>query len=104
MTYKLRYRETFWKDYVNTLNYLKNTLKNPIAARELDEALEREKQSVRTFPKAVGPYAAPPEVDAPYDAIRVKNYMAFYVVVGDTVEFRRFLYSRANWKERWKDR
>jgi hypothetical protein len=39
-------------------------------------------------------------VDAPYYALRVKSYLAFYVVVGDVVEFRCFLYSRANLHDR----
>lgn len=95
MAYRFEYRESFWEDYLSALEYIAVTLKNPIAARTLDEAFEREKRVLLSFPKAARPYASPPKVETDYYALRVKNYFAFYVVSGEVIEFRRFLYSRA---------
>ena len=96
MAYRFEYRASFWQDYSAALSYIADKMKNQIAARELDEAFEREKQALLSFPTAGKPYASPPDVDADYYVLRVKNNLAFYVVKGDVVEFRRFLYSRAN--------
>ena len=95
MSYRFEYSDSFWRDYFGALEYLTDVLKNRIAARELDDAFEREKRTLRTMPKASRPYLSPPCVDADYYVLRVKNYMAFYVVRDDVVEFRRFLFSRA---------
>ena len=44
MAYRFEYRASFWQDYSAALSYIADNLKNRIAARELDEAFEREKQ------------------------------------------------------------
>jgi len=100
VTYRFEYRQSFWQDYFSTLEYIAVTLKNPIAARALDEAFEREKRVLLSFPRAARAYASPPAVDTEYYAIRVKNYLAFYIVNGETIEFRRFLYSRSELSDR----
>ena len=102
MNYRLEYKDSFWQDYFHAIGYIADALQNPSAARALDDAFEREKRSVTGFPKASKPYASPPDVDADYYALRVKNYLAFYVVRGDVIEFRRFLYSRADLQDRLK--
>ena len=100
MAYRFEYRESFWQDYLSALAYIADTLKNPVAARALDKAFEQEKRVLLSFPKAARPYASPPKVDADYYAIRVKNFLAFYVVNGDVIEFRRFLFSRSEYTDR----
>ena len=100
MAYRFEYRDSVWQDYLAALAYLADTLKNPIAARALDEAFEQEKRKLLSFPKAARPYASPPNVDSEYYALRVKNFLAFYVVSGEVIEFRRFLYSRAQLSDR----
>ena len=100
MAYRFEYRASFWQDYSAALAYIAGNLKKPIAARELDEAFEREKQALLSFPAAGKPFASPPDVDADYYVLRVKGCLAFYVVAGDVVEFRRFLYGRANLYDR----
>ena len=102
MNYRLEYKDSFLQDYYHAVGYIADALQNPAAARELDNAFEKEKRSVTVFPKASKAYASPPEVDADYYALRVKNYLAFYVVRGDVIEFRRFLYARADLRDRLK--
>ena len=102
MSYRFEYKDSFWQDYFHAIGYIVDALQNPIAARELDNTFEREKRTLLVFPKAAKPYASPPEVDTEYYSLRVKNYLAFYVVRGDVIEFRRFLYSRADLHDRLK--
>lgn len=102
MNYRFDYRDSFWQDYFSALDYIANVLENRNAAHELDTEFERVKRSLRIFPRASRPYLSPPFVDSDYYALPVKNYLAFYVVLGDVVEFRRFLYSRADLRNRLK--
>ena len=95
MTYKLKATTEFWENFNDAADYITVTLQNPIAAERLLDELVEKAQALTVFPKASKPYASPPEVDLDYYALGIKNYLAFYVVVGDTVEFRRFLYSRS---------
>ena len=103
MYYRFEYRESFWQDYLDALSYIANVLKNPIAARELDGAFEQEKLTLLSFPKADRPHASPPEVDEDYDALPIKNYLAFYVVRDGVIVFRRFLYSRSALHDRFRE-
>ncbi|MBQ7143680.1 MAG: type II toxin-antitoxin system RelE/ParE family toxin [Oscillospiraceae bacterium] len=100
MRYRFEYKDSFWQDYLGALEYISEALKNKSAARTLDTEFEKCKSSLLTFPKASKPYASPPDVDMDYYRLRVKNYYAFYVVYDDVVEFRRFLYSRSNLRDR----
>ena len=102
MNYRLKATNEFRADFNDATNYIANTLHNPIAAEGLLDELVKNAKSVTLFPKASRPYASPPEVDADYYALPVKNYLAFYVVRGDVIEFRRFLYSRADLHDRLK--
>ena len=40
--------------------------------------------------------------DTDYYALRVKNYLAFYIIREDVIEFRRFLFSRSDLRDRLK--
>ena len=102
MHYRFEYRDSFWQDYFRTLEYVKNELENPLAAQRLDDAFEHEKRTLLTFPKASKPYASPPDTDMDYYVLPLKSYFAFYVVKGNVIEFRRFLYSRSNMQEKLK--
>ena len=44
--------------------------------------------------EAFEPYSSAKERRYPYYRIPVKNYTIFYVVIGDTMEIRRIIYSR----------
>ena len=102
MDYRLKATNEFRADFDDATNYIANTLHNPIAAEALLDELVKNVKSVTVFPKASKAYASPPEVDADYYALQVKNYLAFYVVRGDVIEFRRFLYARADLRDRLK--
>jgi len=47
-------------------------------------------------PLAFEPYYSSRDRAYPYYCIHVRNYMVFYVVIGDVMEVRRFVYARRN--------
>ena len=49
-----------------------------------------------TCAEAFEPYHSAKERQYPYYRIYVKNYVIFYVVIGDIMEVRRILYNRRN--------
>ena len=74
----------------------------PQAAARLLEEYERVAERVSHFPLAEPRYDGDRERKMEYRFAKVKNYLAFYTVSGETVTFRRFLYARAdlpNWLE-----
>ena len=100
MSYRLRATAEFWSDFSAAAEYIARELKNPAAAERLLTELEKQAETLTEFPKAVMPWASPPETDTDYYALRVRNYLAFYVVLDDVVELRRFLYGRADLRVR----
>lgn len=96
MAYKLAYAPGFARDLDGALDHILTVLQNPIAARALVDKLERAVLTVQRFPLASPPYPSQKARPLPYYRVQVGNYAAFYVVRGDTVEFRRFLYARSD--------
>lgn len=95
MAHDLEYAPLFRADFADTLRYSRDNLKNPIAADNLIAAFDSAARSVSGSPCATKPITVghPPEA---YYYVRVKNYLAFYVVYKNTVEFRRFLYAHSD--------
>jgi len=96
MKYKLRYRSTYDKDVAEVMHYIKNNLRNPAAARQLFEEMNKAIASRLSAPLSFEPYYSKKERKRPYYKIRVKNYVIFYVVIDDYMELRRFVYNRRN--------
>ena len=95
MAHDLKYAPLFRADFADTLHYIRDTLKNPIAADNLIASFDTAASSVSASPCVTKPIMAgnPQEV---YYYTRVKNYLAFYVVYENTVEFPRFLYAHSD--------
>ena len=91
MNYRLSYSDQFWEDFASALRYTVMELKNPIAANALNDALNSAVQTVAAFPNAMPAWRGAGSRETVYRSVSVKSYLAFYVVTGDTVEFRRFL-------------
>jgi len=99
--YKLRYLPLFSKDLEEKLLYITEKLRNPQAANELLDAVE--KSIIERLPDAdkFEEYHSIKERTYPYYRIYVKNFVVYYVVINDTeresiMEVRRFLYARQN--------
>ncbi len=92
--YKLRVLPLFEEDLNRIIDYIALRLKNPLAAERLVEDVEAAIQERLTCAEAFEPYPSAKVRPHPYYRLRVRNFTVFYVVLGDTMEVRRILYSR----------
>ena len=94
--YTLRYLPLFDKDLTEAVNYIAVTLQDPISAEQLVDEVEAAIEKRREMPKAFAPYPSAKSRKYPYYRINVRNYLIFYVVIGNVMEVRRFLHSKRN--------
>lgn len=92
--YKLRILPLFEDDLNEIVDYILLHLQNPVAAEDLVNAVESAIMERLSCAEAFEPYHSLREREHPYYRISVKNFTIFYVVIGDTMEVRRILYSR----------
>lgn len=94
--YKLTMLPIFKNDFEEIINYIGYDLNNPSAARRLfDDAMDAILKRLEN-PLSFAPYKSSKLRKNPYYRINVRNYSIFYVVIGDTMEVRRILYSKRN--------
>jgi len=91
--YKLRILPLFESDLNETVDYIAYKLKNPIAANALVDAVEEAIFERLPEAETFATYPSLRERLHPYYYIPVKNFCVFYVVIGDVMEVRRFLYA-----------
>jgi plasmid stabilization system protein ParE len=92
--FRLRYLPLFEQDVAEVKEYITAKLHNPIAAERLVEETEKVIQQRLSAPLSFKAYNSKRDRKHPYYRIYVKNWTVFYVVIGDVMEIRRFLYSR----------
>lgn len=90
--YKLRYLPLFWDDLAQAVLYIRDVLENPNAAARLLDQVEDEILKHLANPTSATVYKSTKHRPQPYYWFPVGNYMVFYVVIGNTMEVRRFLY------------
>ena len=95
-SYKLRYLPLFERDITAVKDYITNVLLNPVSAQRLIDEVDEAIVNRSSDPLVFEPYRSTKSREHPYYPIRVRNYTVFYVVIGDTMEVRRFLYSKRN--------
>jgi plasmid stabilization system protein ParE len=99
MNYSLNITDIAEEDILDTVKYITNVLKNPIAANNLLDEIERHEKILEDTP---GIY---PFVKDEYLAgkglkyVKIKNFLMFYTIDerNGTVNVIRFLYSRRDW-------
>ncbi len=82
----------FEQDFMQTASYITNVLKNPDAAEKLVDDVETAILERLNNPLVFEPYPSVKKRKYPYYRIYVRNYVIYYVVIGDVMEVRRFLY------------
>ncbi len=90
--YRLRYLPLFEQDLERTASYIANVLRNPDAAFNLVDDVEAAILERSDHPLSFEPLPSTKKRKYPYYRIYVKNYVAYYVVIDDVMEVRRFLY------------
>ena len=92
--YTLSYLPLFEQDLAAVRDYIAFTLHNPTAALRLvedtNEAIKKRLDNPLAFP----PYHSVRDRKQPYYRIDIRNFAVFYVVIGNKMEVRRFVYSK----------
>ena len=94
--YKLSFLPLFEADLIEITDYISNNLNNPEVALRLVDDIEIAINRRLETPLAFAPYPTSKNRPYPYYRINIKNFSVFYVVIDDTMEVRRVLYSKRN--------
>ncbi len=92
--YKLSILPLFEEDLNGIVDYISGTLKNPQAASNLVDAVEKAIYERLPDAESFKVYESTKQREHDYYTIQVKNYTIFYVVIDDVMEVRRIIYSR----------
>ena len=95
--YKIKFSKNYDEDVVSSLNNIKHSLQNPIAAKRLRDEVKKAYKKLKKTPFI---YPAVPDeylASKGYRFIIVKNYMLFYKVIENQIEVIRFLYGYRDW-------
>jgi plasmid stabilization system protein ParE len=92
--YTLRYLPLFERDVEEVRNYIAGTLHNPTAALRLINDTEAAIKKRLASPTAFEPFRSAKDRKHVYYRINIRNFSVFYVVIGDVMEVRRFVYSK----------
>lgn len=101
--YKLSILPLFEEDLNGIVDYIVHRLKNPQAAERLVDDVEAAIMERLTCAESFEPYLSTKQRPYPYYKIHVHNFTVFYVVIGDTMEVRRILYSRRDFQRHLSD-
>ena len=92
--YTIRYLPLFEHDLAEAALYIRDSLNNPEAAQKLiddtESAILKRAKAPLSFPS----YRAAKKHENEYYRINIRNFSVFYVVIGNVMEVRRFIYSR----------
>jgi len=97
--YTLSYLPQFEHDLTAVRDYIAFTLQNPSAAYKLVEDTEKAILKRLGNPLNFQPYPSVRKREHPYYRINVRNFSIFYVVIGNVMEVRRFVYNKRNLPE-----
>ena len=92
--YKLSVLPLFEEDLNEIVDYISTDLQNPSAADRLIDDIEFAINKRLEAPLSFAPYPSSKKRPHPYYRINVRNFSVFYVVIDDTMEVRRVLYSK----------
>lgn len=95
-TYKIKIFPTAKQDLEEVIGYL-NTL-SPDAASKYYDLLVEEIASLSKMPERCPKPKNLALAAKGYRYLIVKNYLVFYVIIGDTVQIRRILYARRDYR------
>lgn len=98
ISYKIVILPTFYNDLKDITNYIAEKLKNPEAAIKLTNYIQYAIKKRAFMPTAFKPYKSKINHKNIYYRINILNFSIFYVVINDTMEIRRLIYSKSNIK------
>ena len=92
--YTLLYLPIFDTDLTDAWEYITFNLNNPVAADKLILDTESAITKRLKAPTSFQQYHSKKEREFPYYRIPVRNFTVWYVVIGNVMEVRRFLYNK----------
>ncbi|WP_313985410.1 type II toxin-antitoxin system RelE/ParE family toxin [uncultured Solobacterium sp.] len=95
-TFKLTFLPLFEEDLLKVTDYITNTLQNPSSDHRLVDDIELTIVKRLEMPLSFSPYHSSKIRNHPYYRINVRNFSIFYVIIDNTMEVRRILYSKRN--------
>ena len=96
--YVLRYLPRFEEELTDIVKYITYKLKNPSAAENLIEDVEKAIIKRRSSPLSYEPCFSVYDREHEYYRIYVKNYVVYYVVIDNVMEVRRIVYGKRDRK------
>lgn len=96
-SFKLEYSPEFYNDFDAINMYIKNVLKNGIAAENLLDKIEKEIIDRLSNPIVYEQYVT--RAGNIYYRIYVNNYMVFYTVSGNIMKVRRIYYNKRDFEK-----
>jgi plasmid stabilization system protein ParE len=94
--FTLRYLPIVERDLAAARDYILHELHNPTAAlRLIDDTYKAIMERLKN-PLSFQPYPSVRKRKHLYYPIYIRNFIVFYVVIGNIMEVRRFLYSKRN--------
>lgn len=92
--FKISVLPLFEQDMTDAVQYISQTLDNPSAAERLLNQTYAAIKERSEHPLAFAPYEDGKKRKDKYYRINIHNFSVFYVVLGDVMEVRRFIYNR----------
>ena len=90
MKYTLRYLPIAKQDLVDIINFILNDFKNPIAAENTLDKIEKAiMERLEDGPESFAIWQSKKKREYPYRRINVGNYTVWYVVIDNVMEIRR---------------
>ena len=93
---EIKYLPSFLQELNAIIEYITFTLEAPQAASNLLDELEKSIHNLRDFPFAHRLYRPIKPISTEYRVLTVKNYLVFYVVLGEIIEIHRIIYKKRN--------
>lgn len=97
MSYNIHITKAAERDLNNTLDYIEFILKNPKAADDLLNDVEIAINALEDYPESREVINDPVLKSCGMRYIIINNYLAFYLIKGDTIYVVRFLYAKRDW-------
>ena len=93
---EIKYLPSFLQELDAIVEYITYTLGAPQAASNLLDELEKSIHNLKNFPLAHRLYRPVKPIQTEYRVLTVKNYLIFYVFLGETIEIHRIVYKKRN--------
>lgn len=94
--FKIKYLPLAKKDLMDITAYIAEDLKNPNAAIDLLDAIEKSIERLQVFPYSCSLHQSKGHLQTEYRVLPVKSYLVFYTVFEHEVEIHRIIYSKMN--------